>query len=125
MHLIFVSADILKDIFANQPPNRLNKSLHLIFVIYQSLARFLFSQHLMFFQNCNPTGYELNFDIKQFLFVFFLNFFSTPYSLRSWSGWYAREQRGCQQQSRAWPFSFSKKKKQGRTKIEKTAHCLT
>ena len=31
--LNIISADILKDIFANQPPNRLNKSLHLIFVI--------------------------------------------------------------------------------------------
>ena len=32
----------------------------------------------MFFKNCNPKGYELNFDIKQFLFVFFLNFFFYP-----------------------------------------------
>ena len=70
----------------------------------------------MFFKNCNPKGYELNFDIKKFLFVFFSIFFSTPYSLRS-------EQRECQQQSRAWPFSFSKKKKKG--KNEDRENCST
>ena len=64
-------------------------------LINPQTARFLFSQHLMFFKNCNPTGYELNFDIKQFLFFSF-EFFSIPYSLRSWSGWYAREPRGRQ-----------------------------
>lgn len=94
-------------------------------LINPQTARFLFSQHLMFFKNCNPTGYELNFDIKQFLFFFFLIFFYPLLSSKLVGVVRTRTARASAAVARVEFFFFQKRKKEGRTKIEKTAHCLT
>ena len=71
----------------------------------------------MFFKNCNPKGYELNFDIKQFLFFSFL-FFSIPYFEVGRGGTHASSEGVSSSRARGL-FLFRKRKKKGRTKIEK------
>ena len=79
----------------------------------------------MFFKNCNPKGYELNFDIKQFLFVFFLNFFLPLTLFEVGRGGTHANSEGVSSSRARGLFLFRKRKKKGRTKIEKTAQRLT
>lgn len=67
----------------------------------------------MFFKNCNPTGYELNFDIKQFLFFLF-NFFLSLTLFEVGRGGTHANSEGVSSSRAHGLFLFRKRKKKGK-----------